>query len=58
MSQANRWGDFIEADGVMIHKRWRNPDGSPKTGIELEKEQMRVELEDIASRLLDLCKRL
>ena len=48
-----RWNssDYKPIDGVLVHKRWLNDDGTRKDGIELEKEQVRVELEDIAARL-------
>jgi hypothetical protein len=43
-------------DGTVTHKRWLNPDGSRKTGKDLEDELMRVELETIAQRLLSLAR--
>ena len=39
-------------DGVLYHKRWVNSDGTLKTGIELEREKLRVELQCIARRLV------
>ena len=45
----------VTADGGLTHKRWLNSDGTRKTGVELEKEKMRVELESISRRLIVLC---
>ena len=54
-----RWinGDYrLTPEGNLAHKRWLNPDGSYKVGVELENEKMRVELEIMARRLLEFVK--
>jgi hypothetical protein len=43
---------------MLVHKRWLNPDGSRKDGLELKKEQMLVELQQLTKRLLALAKEL
>ena len=48
----NRPYNYHNIDGVLVHKRWLNEDGTRKTGIELEREQLLVELELMADRLL------
>src|SRR3990167_10373806 len=58
MADGQRWvtTDYrVTADGGLTHKRWLNSDGTRKTGVELEKEKMRVELESISRRLIVLC---
>ena len=44
----------LTPEGTLVHKRWLNEDGTRKTGIDLEKEQMKVELEIMAQRLIAL----
>lgn len=48
--------DFRVVDGVLIHERWLNPDGTRKTGVELEKEELLVQIQCVASRLMELCR--
>ena len=58
MAFENRPTDYaLTPEGTLAHKRWLAPDGTRKEGIELEKEQLRVELEIIAAKLLELAKR-
>ena len=55
MAFENRPTDYaLTPQGTLVHKRWINPDGTRKEGVELEKEQLRVDLELIAQRLLAL----
>ena len=59
MAFENRPTDYaLTPQGTLVHRRWLNPDGSRKEGLELEKEQLRVELEVIADTLLALSMRL
>lgn len=44
----------FDKDGFLTHKRWLNPDGSRKTGLALEEERVRVQLEKCARMLLKL----
>jgi len=58
MAFENRPTDYaLTPEGTLIHRRWLTPEGRRKEGVELEKEQLRVELEIIASKLLELVKR-
>ena len=57
MVNGQRWvsSDYrVTPDGLLAHKRWLNPDRTWKTGAELQKEMLRVELECIARRLIAL----
>jgi len=59
MAFENRPTDYaLTPEGTLVHHRWLNPDGTRKEGVELEKEQMRVELEVIADKLFALSMRL
>jgi hypothetical protein len=44
----------LTPDGTVVHKRWLNADGSRKSGVELKKEILRVDLERISERLLEI----
>src|SRR3990167_2980392 len=48
----------VTADGGLSHKRWLNPDNSLKTGLDLKREKLRVELEVMARRLVALTKEM
>jgi len=57
MAFENRPTDYaLTPEGTLVHRRWLH-NGKRKEGIELEKEQLRVELEIIAAKLLELAKR-
>lgn len=44
----------ISPHGLLTHRRWLNPDGTYKTGKDLEDELLRVELERLARDMLRL----
>src|SRR3990167_7258881 len=48
----------VTADGGLTHKRWLNPDNSLKTGLDLKREKLRVELEVMARRFVALTKEM
>lgn len=50
--------DFVVVDGMLVHRRWVNEDGTMKTGRELQLALMQVELEDITRRLQRITREL
>jgi hypothetical protein len=48
----------VTENETLISSRWLNADGTYKTGIDLETERLRVDLEDIARRLIAISKHL